>query len=74
MSDAVRNTTAYTVQPGDSLWSIARRVLGDGDRWPEIWRNNIAALHDAQRRNRAPPALRGPHMIYPGTQLEVHVP
>jgi len=26
----------YTVQEGDSLYQIARTVLGDGDRWPEI--------------------------------------
>lgn len=27
---------AYTVQSGDSLWRIAERTLGDGQRWQEI--------------------------------------
>jgi hypothetical protein len=30
----------YIVQPGDSLWRIARRVCNDGLRWPDIARSN----------------------------------
>jgi nucleoid-associated protein YgaU len=26
----------YTVKPGDTLYSIAAQILGDGDRWPAI--------------------------------------
>lgn len=26
----------YVVQPGDSLWSVAERVLGDGAQWSQI--------------------------------------
>ena len=26
----------YTVEHGDSLWAIAQKCLGDGNRWPEI--------------------------------------
>lgn len=26
----------YTVEHGDSLWKIAQKCLGDGNRWPEI--------------------------------------
>ncbi len=26
----------YTIKPGDTLWDIARRYLGDGNRWREI--------------------------------------
>lgn len=31
----------YTVKPGDSFWSIAKRHFGDGSRWREIWQINI---------------------------------
>ena len=29
-------STLYRIQPGDCLFSIARQVLGDGNRYPEI--------------------------------------
>jgi len=32
--------TRYTVRPGDSLWSIAQRELGNGANWPRIWAAN----------------------------------
>lgn len=49
---------AYKVQPGQSLWSIANDVLGDGDRYREILDLN--------------PALRGdPGRIAPGQELRL---
>ena len=36
--------TAYRVNPGDSLWSIAERVLGSGSRWPELYALNRALI------------------------------
>lgn len=48
----------YTVAPGQSLWSIANEVLGDGNRYPEILKLN--------------PSLRGdPGRIVPGQELVV---
>lgn len=47
---------SYSVKSGDSLSTIARDVLGDMDRWPEI-----AALN----------ALSPPYTIYPGQLLEL---
>ena len=36
-------TVFYNVKPGESLSSIARDVLGDMSRWPDIARlNNLA--------------------------------
>lgn len=32
--------SSYTVRDGDCLWNIAKRCLGDGSRWPEIYELN----------------------------------
>lgn len=32
--------TTYTVRDNDCLWSIAKRYLGNGSRWPEIYELN----------------------------------
>ena len=36
--------TTYTVQPGDSLWSIAQIQLGDGNQWSAIYNLNVATI------------------------------
>ncbi|GAA0695755.1 LysM domain-containing protein [Marinobacterium maritimum] len=47
----------YTVQRGDSLSSIAARLLGKADRWREIWSLN--------------PQIRTPKQLQPGTRLRL---
>lgn len=48
----------YTVQPGDSLWRIAQRQLGDGSRWQEIYTINPHTIHN-------------PAQLVPGTVLKL---
>jgi nucleoid-associated protein YgaU len=37
---ASRNRPTYVVKPGDSLGSIAARILGRADRWRELYNLN----------------------------------
>lgn len=46
----------YTVVKGDCLWSIAKRKLGNGTRWPEIYNLNRDQISN-------------PNLIYPGQVL-----
>lgn len=59
------STNVVTVMRLDSLWSIAERHLGDGDRWPEI-----AALNEGQTMNDGAKFLASDH-IKPGWELRM---
>lgn len=41
--------TTYTVQSGDSLWSIAEKILGNGARWREIYNLNKDKIKDENK-------------------------
>ena len=36
MAKKQKDSSLYRVQPGDCLFSIAQKLLGSGDRYPEI--------------------------------------
>jgi LysM repeat protein/F0F1-type ATP synthase membrane subunit b/b' len=40
----------YAIQSGDSLWAIAQRELGNGDRWREIKKANGTTFTEAESR------------------------
>lgn len=45
----------YTVQPGDTLWEISQKFLGDPYYWPRLW-----SINDY---------ITNPHWIYPGNRI-----
>ncbi|MBA4179613.1 MAG: hypothetical protein C0506_03400 [Anaerolinea sp.] len=56
---------SYTVVPGDSLWHISERFLGDGFRWTDLW-----ALNQQRQMADGRPFVN-PNLIYPGWTLEL---
>ncbi|ADQ06516.1 Peptidoglycan-binding lysin domain protein [Caldicellulosiruptor hydrothermalis 108] len=49
----------YTVKPGDSLWAIAKKTLGDGSKWKTIYELNKKVIGP------------DPNKIRPGMQLRI---
>lgn len=47
----------YTVQEGDTLWSISEKFANSPWEWPELWSNNVY--------------LDDPNKIYPGQVLQI---
>lgn len=48
-ADWTRNTRQYRVKDRDTIWTIAQRTLGAGERWPEISRLNRDVLPDVSQ-------------------------
>jgi hypothetical protein len=63
VAPAVPGTSAYTVRPGDSLWTIAVAAYGDGNDWPAIARANLGRVMAGGTR------FVDPSMILPGWVL-----
>lgn len=50
---------SYIVKPNDSLWNIAKNLLGDPEKWEDIWAENSQ--------------ISNPDIIHPGDVLKVDV-
>ncbi len=57
---AAATQATYTVRPGDSLWAIAGKVLGDPLRWLELRHANAALFEQ-----------RSPNLIFAGEVLQL---
>ena len=55
------------VKPGDSLWRLAEKHLGDGLRWEDIYELNAGPLPGGG-------TLRDPNLIHPGWRLRLPPP
>ena len=54
-TDLPADAEVHIIEPGDTLWDLAERFLGNPYLWPQIWERNSYVL-DA-------------HWIYPGDPL-----
>jgi hypothetical protein len=56
-SDFPEGSTVHVIVPGDTLWDLAARYLGDPYLWPQLWERN--------------PYIKDSHWIYPGDPVVV---
>ena len=70
-----KETTTYTVKPGDTLWGIAQKLLGAGSKWETIYNANKSIIEStAKKRWKAAGINRDSehgHWIFAGTRLEI---
>ena len=57
--EAAEAKEVYVVKSGDSLSKIAKQLLGDASRWPEIYEANKEVIGD------------NPNLIKPGQKLNI---
>ncbi len=57
----VRLPDTYTLQEGDTLWTVAEALYGDGGRWEELYQANVDVIPD-------------PSLVAPGTVISVPEP
>ncbi len=60
----------YKVKSGDTLWGIAKRYYGDGNRWPEIYGANSEVIENAAKQHQRASSSNG-WWIYPDTVLNI---
>ncbi len=62
--------TTYTIREGDTLWTIAIYVYGDGSLWTDIWKRNKKVLNKAAKAAGYRNADNG-YRIIPGTVISI---
>lgn len=65
----VEHVRSVKVEPNDTLWSIAKRELGDGQYWLQIFLLNAVEL--ATSGHAIKPGLIGPNYIFPGQVVKI---
>lgn len=66
----VPNKLTYQVPKGEDLWNIAKKCLGSGSRWKEIYQLNKAAIEQAAKKHGKSSSKNGT-LLYAGTKLKL---
>lgn len=62
--------TTYTVVSGDTLWGIAKKFLGSGAKYTEIYNANAATIEETAKKHGKKSSQNG-HWIWPGEVLTI---
>ena len=62
----------YTVKKGDCMWAIAKKQLGNGNRWKEIYNLNKSTIESWAKKYGHKSAIEGTGCwIFPGEKLKL---
>lgn len=61
---------SYKIVSGDTLWGIAKKKLGSGIKWKEIYNANKTVIENAAKKHGRSSSQNG-HWIYPGTTITI---
>ena len=67
---SAKKSKSYTVQTGDNLWKISKRMYGSGSKWQKIYNVNKTTIESAAKKRGKKNSDYG-HWIYPGTKLTI---
>ena len=67
---ANKSGTPYKVKSGDTLWAIAKKYLGNGMRYKEIYEKNKTVIEKLAKQAGRSSSQNG-HWIYPGTIITI---
>lgn len=62
--------TTYKIKKKDSLWKIAKKKLGKGKRWKEIYKLNKKVIEAAAKKHGRKSSKNGKY-LYPGTKIKL---
>lgn len=62
--------TIYIIASGDTLWSIAKKMLGDGEKRTLIYNTNVEIIEQAAKEHGLASSGNG-HWIFPGTVITI---
>lgn len=65
-----KTVTQYEVKKGDTLWFIAKKYLGSGNKYKTIYNVNKDVIEKAAKKHGKAGSANG-HWIYPGTKLKI---
>ena len=60
----------HTIKSGDTLWAIAKKYLGNGNKYTTIYAANKTVIENAAKKHGRSSSQNG-HWIYPGTVLTI---